>query len=470
MIPVTSFAGKRVALFGLGGSGRAAARALIAGGADLVAWDDDATALAAAAAEAIPTADLRHIDWSGIAALVLTPGVPLTHPAPHWSVGLARNAAVAVIGDIELYCRERRRTAPDAPFIAITGTNGKSTTTALTAHLFASAGYESELGGNIGTAILSLNPPRAGRAHVIECSSYQIDLAPTLDPSVGILLNLSEDHLDRHGSMQNYAAIKERLVAGVPADGTAVIGVDDNWCQAVADRLEQHGKRVVRVSVRRPLADGLYVEAEQILQASGGATRMIAQIGGIGSLRGAHNAQNAACAAAAALALGLDAAAIQRGLRSFPGLAHRMEEVGRHGGVLFVNDSKATNADAAARALASFEDIFWIAGGKPKTGGITALAGYFPRIRKAYLIGEAAEEFAATLDGQVPHVIAGTLARAVELAAQDAAGAGLPQPVVLLSPACASFDQFRNFEIRGTAFRDLVQALPGRSAASAPPR
>ncbi len=300
---------------------------------------------------------------------MLAPGVPLTHPAPHWTVGMARSAGVEVIGDIELFCRERRLRAPDAPFVAITGTNGKSTTTALIAHLLASAGYEAQIGGNIGTAILSLEPPQTGRVHVIECSSYQIDLAPSLDPSVGILLNVTEDHLDRHGTLDHYAAVKERLVAGVQAGGTAIVGVDDKWCAATADRIERAGKRVVRVSVRRPLPDGLYVEAEQIMLAAGGTARAIARLGGIGSLRGVHNAQNAACAAGAALAHGLSAEQIQDGLRSFPGLAHRMEQVGRIGRVLFVNDSKATNADSAAQALACFPDIFWIAGGKPKTGG-----------------------------------------------------------------------------------------------------
>jgi UDP-N-acetylmuramoylalanine--D-glutamate ligase len=461
MIPVTTYAGKRVAVFGLGGSGLASCLALLAGGAEVIAFDDNARALGLAQEAGVPTADLRQIDWSGVAALVLAPGVPLTHPAPHWTVGMARNAAVEVIGDIELYCRERRRNAPQSPFIAITGTNGKSTTTALIAHLFAAAGYEAEPGGNLGPAILSLQPPRAGRVHVIECSSFQIDLAPTLDPAVGILLNVSEDHLDRHGTFANYAAIKERLVAGVPPSGTAIVGVDDNIGQAVADRLEQAGKRVVRVSVRRPLANGLYVEAEQIMLATGGTARAIAHVGGIGSLRGAHNGQNAAAAAGAALALGLSQDAIQRGLRSFPGLAHRMEEVGRKGGVLFVNDSKATNADAAARALSSFSDIFWIAGGKPKAGGITTLAPYFPRIRKAYLIGEAAAEFAATIEGHAPYDMAETLDRAVERAARDAAASGLPEPVVLLSPACASYDQFPNFEIRGAAFRDAVRVLLG---------
>jgi len=461
MVPVTAFAGKKVAIFGLGGSGVASASALLAGGTDVICWDDSAEAVAKATSAGIPSGDLRQVDWKRISALVLAPGVPLTHPAPHWTVRLARAAGVEVIGDIELFCRERRARAATAPFIAITGTNGKSTTTALVAHLLRSAGRDAEIGGNIGTAILSLAPPDQTRAHVVECSSYQIDLAPTLDPSVGILLNITEDHLDRHGTLAHYAAVKERLAIGVQEDGIAIIGVDDVWCAAVADRIEQAGKKVMRVSVRRPLPVGLYVENETIMRGADGAACAIAKIGGIGSLRGMHNAQNAACAAGAALALGLSAQAIQRGLASFPGLAHRMEEVGRKARVLFVNDSKATNADSAAQALACFSDIFWIAGGRAKTGGIASLGSFFPRIRKAYLIGEAATDFAAELEGRVPHAVVGTLERAVERAAADAETSEMPEPVVLLSPACASFDQYRNFELRGDKFRELVRALPG---------
>ena len=461
MIPITTFAGKKVAVFGLGASGLISASALLAGGADIVAFDDDAASIAKASAAGIPTADLRQVDWAKIAALVLAPGVSLTHPAPHWVVQFARKANVEVIGDVELFCRERRQHAPSAPFVAITGTNGKSTTTALIAHLTAAAGMDAQLGGNIGTAILSLAPPSTGCVHVIECSSYQIDLAPSLDPSVGVLINLSEDHLDRHGTMKNYAAVKERLVSGVPDDGTAIIGVDDEWCHKIATRLAQAGKRVVQISLRRKLKDGLYVESGRILRAQDGQSSLIAELGGIGSLRGLHNAQNAACAAAATLALGLEPAAIQAGLRSFPGLVHRMEEVGRRGAVLFVNDSKATNADSAAQALACFHDIFWIAGGRPKTGGIESLRSFFPRIRKAYLIGEAADQFAATLADTVRHEITGTLDKALAAAARDAATSSAQEPVVLLSPACASFDQYRNFEVRGDAFRALVQALPG---------
>jgi UDP-N-acetylmuramoylalanine--D-glutamate ligase len=461
VIAITTLAGKKVAVFGLGASGLASASALLAGGADVIAFDDDAASVAKASAGGIPTSDLHNADWSKLAALVLAPGVPLTHPSPHWVVQLAGKAAVQVIGDIELFCRERRHHAPQAPFVAVTGTNGKSTTSALIAHLAASASMDAQLGGNIGTAILSLEPPRPSRVHVIECSSYQIDLAPSLDPSVGILINLTEDHLDRHGTMANYAAVKERLVAGVPHEGSAVIGVDDDWCRQIAGRLEQAGKQVKRISVRCKLSDGLYLDNNRIMRANSAEASPIAELGGIGSLRGLHNAQNAACATAAALALGIDPPAIQAGLRSFPGLPHRMEEVGRRRAVHFVNDSKATNADSAAQALACFADIFWIAGGRPKTGGIESLRSFFPRIRKAYLIGEAADQFAATLADTVPHEITGTLDKALAAAARDAAASSAAEPVVLLSPACASFDQYRNFEIRGDAFRALVEALPG---------
>ncbi len=461
MIPVTTFAGKKVAVFGLGSSGLLSARALATGGAEVIAFDDDGKKLSEARATGLKTRDLREIDWRTVAALILAPGVPLTHPVPHWSVALARKAQVEVIGDIELFCRERAKSTAQCPLVAITGTNGKSTTTALIAHLIKSAGRDAQMGGNIGVPVLALESFAPGRAYVLEVSSYQIDLAPSLNASVGILLNVTEDHLDRHGTMANYAAIKERLPAKVEAGGTAVIGVDDDYTRAAADRIARAGKTVVRVSVLSPLRDGFYAEGSRIMRAAGGKTQAVADLAGIGSLRGTHSAQNAACAVAACLALRLELPAIQKGLASFPGLAHRMQQVGRKGNVLFVNDSKATNADSAAKALASFGEIFWIAGGKPKTGGITSLAEFFPRIRKAYLIGEAAADFAKTLDGKVPTEINGVLSAAVAAAARDAATSGLKEPVVLLSPACASFDQYPNFEVRGKAFTDLVLAIPG---------
>jgi UDP-N-acetylmuramoylalanine--D-glutamate ligase len=468
MIPITVFAGQKVAVFGLGNSGLLSARALVAGGAQVVCFDDDFNKVADAEAAGLDTLDFHNLDWSKIAALVLTPGVPLTHPAPHWAAALASKANVEIIGDIELFCLERTMSGANCPLVTITGTNGKSTTTALITHLLRDAGRDAQMGGNIGVPVLALQPFAPGRVYVLEVSSYQIDLAPSLKPTVGILLNISEDHLDRHGSMENYAALKTLLVAAVEPGGSAVIGVDDRFTRAAADRIERAGRPVVRVSVEAPLREGYYAEGSTIMRAREGKTYPVAQLAGIASLRGAHNAQNAACAVAACMALKLDPPEIQKGLVSFPGLAYRMQQVGHKptdlGSVLFVNDSKATNADSAAKALASFDDIFWIAGGKPKTGGITSLAEFFPRIRKAFLIGEAARDFARTLEGKVPYEICGVLSAAVNAAARDAQACGLKEPVVLLSPACASFDQYPNFEMRGKAFTDLVRAIPGISA------
>ncbi|MGM4880916.1 UDP-N-acetylmuramoyl-L-alanine--D-glutamate ligase [Rhizobium leguminosarum] len=458
MIPVTTLKDRKVALFGLGGSGFATARALISGGAEVTAWDDNPDSVAKAAAEGIRTEDLHNIDWSQQTLFVLSPGVPLTHPKPHWTVDLARAAGVDIVGDVELFVRERRAHAPDCPFIAITGTNGKSTTTALVAHILRSSGYDTQLGGNIGTAVLTLDPPRGERFYVVECSSYQIDLAPTLNPSAGILLNLTPDHLDRHGMMQHYADIKERLVAG---SDVAIVGVDDSHSALIADRVQRAGVKVVRISRRNVVADGIYAEGTKLIQAAGGAMLPFADLDGIQTLRGSHNAQNAAAAVAACLAVGVSADDIRAGLASFPGLKHRMQPVGQRGRVVFINDSKATNADAAAPALSSYDRIYWIAGGLPKAGGITTLAPYFPRIAKAYLIGEAAAEFAATLGEAVPYEISGTLERAVAHAAADAERDENVASAVMLSPACASFDQYKNFEVRGDAFVGHVAALDG---------
>ncbi|MCV0350630.1 MAG: UDP-N-acetylmuramoyl-L-alanine--D-glutamate ligase [Nitratireductor sp.] len=458
MIPASVFKGRNVALFGLGGSGIATARALVAGGAVVTAFDDNPESVARAAGEGVPTGDLRGIDWSAQDAFVLSPGVPLTHPRPHWSVELAQTAGVEIIGDVELFARERQAHAPDAPLVAITGTNGKSTTTALIAHILADAGRDTQMGGNIGRAVMTLDAPQPERHYVVECSSYQIDLAPTLDPSVGILLNLSPDHLDRHGSFENYAAIKERLVA---KSGLAIVGVDDPDCRRIADRLAEAGRRVERISSTSRLDDGFYLDGLALMRAVNGVAEQLATLEGIGSLRGAHNAQNALAALAACLECGLSLEEIQAGFNSFPGLAHRMEQVARKGRVLFVNDSKATNADAAERALSSFERIYWIAGGLPKDGGIETLKSLFPRVAKAYLVGEAAPAFAATIGEATAFEISGTIDKAVDHAARDAAGDPAPEAVVLLSPACASFDQFRNFEVRGDAFRDAVRSLAG---------
>ncbi|WP_425086655.1 UDP-N-acetylmuramoyl-L-alanine--D-glutamate ligase [Stappia sp.] len=459
MISATSFADRDVALFGLGASGLSAAHALKSGGARVHAFDDMPERRQTAISSGIPVVDLKSANWSVFDALVLAPGVPLTHPTPHWSVNLARQQGIPVIGDIELFCRERQTHAPDAPFVAITGTNGKSTTTALISHCLAHAGHDVAMGGNIGVPILDLLPPARGRVHVVECSSYQIDLAPSLDPSIGVLLNITADHLDRHGSLEHYAAVKERLIAG---SRLAVVGVDDGLSAAIADRAEQAGVETLRLCVRHPVTHGVYAEGSKLYVAEDGAQREFYDLAPVTSLRGAHNAQNAAAAVAVCRALGLTDKAIHAGLACFPGLAHRMQVVARDGQVLFVNDSKATNADAAERALTSFERIHWIAGGRAKAGGIASLAPHFPRIAKTYLIGEAAEDFAGVLEGHVPYERLGTLQAAVEAAARDAAAdarAHGGEAVVLLSPACSSFDQFPDFEARGRAFVEAVRRI-----------
>lgn len=462
MIRVTTFAGRKVALFGLGASGSAAAHALMEGGARVCAWDDSSAARAASAQAGLALCDLAAANWSEFAALVLAPGVPLTHPEPHWTARMAREAGVEIIGDVELFCRERARVCPSSPFVAITGTNGKSTTTALLAHLLASAGRDVAMGGNIGTPILALPPPAAGRVHVIELSSFQVELTPSLAPTVGVLLNLTPDHLDRHGTMSRYAAIKERLVASAQC---AVVGLDDAFSRAIADRAKGRPSILVEVfSVRERVPGGWFADGARLVSeaAWAGFQGTFADLDGIATLRGRHNAQNALAASIVALRLGVPAAELMQALAAFPGLPHRMEEVGRRGRVLFINDSKATNADSTEKALAAFpRDIFWIVGGKPKEGGIASLKSYFPRITKAYLIGAAADAFAQTLGTDVPYERCGTLAAATAAAAADADRSTGSEPVVLLSPACASYDQFKNFEHRGDEFRRLVAALPG---------
>ncbi len=460
MTPITCFAGRHVALFGLGSSGLDAARALLAGGATVAAWDDKEASREKAAAAGIAIVDLHHADWSGFAAFVLAPGVPLTHPQPHWTVPLAQAAGVAIIGDVELFCRERAAIAPDARFVAITGTNGKSTTTALTAHLFREFGYAVAMGGNIGTPVLQLPPPSRERVHVIECSSFQIDLAPSIQPTAGILMNLTPDHLDRHGTMANYAAIKGRLVAH---SQTAIVSVDDPDSAAIAQGLSFEGRGVETISVAgRMVAQGITLDGTVLMRHRDMQATPIANLADIAALRGAHNAQNAA---AAILALGDDARdlpRLQAALRSFPGLAHRMEQIASRDGVIFVNDSKATNADAAEKALLAFPRVHWIIGGKAKEGGIEPLRPLFGRVAKAYLVGAAADLFAATLEGAVPFEQCGTIEVATKRAAADARAevesTGVDQ-VVLLSPACASQDQFSDFEQRGERFRECVRTL-----------
>jgi len=484
MIAVPGFEGRRVAVFGLGRSGITAARALHAGGAIPVLWDDGVSGRMQAEAEGFVLEDLTTADWSGFAALILSPGAPLTHPKPHWTVDKARAAAVPVIGDIELFARALDA-VPDAvrpKVVAITGTNGKSTTTALIGWVLEQAGLKVRIGGNIGIGVLALPAPAEVEVYVIETSSYQLDLTTGFAPDVAILTNVSPDHLDRHGGMEGYVAAKKRLFQTMSPEKVALVGVDDDWGWSVVNDLNARRLRLSTITTRTPpeLIDptgGVPVDQvvarlpdqaaafDQgrfiIVDATGGRLVadgvFIADLSGARSLPGRHNAQNAAFAYAAARAMGVSHEAAMQGLMTFPGLAHRMEDVGHLGPVRFINDSKATNADAARQALLSYPTVFWIAGGRAKAGGIHDLADLFPRVARAYLIGEAADDFAATL-GDTPHVVSRTMEAAVAAASADASAAG-GDAVVLLSPACASFDQYPDFEARGEAFRAAVLAL-----------
>jgi UDP-N-acetylmuramoylalanine--D-glutamate ligase len=464
MIPARAFANCDVAVFGLARSGLSSVVSLQAGGARIVAWDDNADARAQAERAGARIVPFEAWNWDALKALILSPGVPLTHPAPHPVVARARAAQVETIGDVELFAREIRpdRNKPGrAPVIAITGTNGKSTTTALIGHILASCGFAAEIGGNIGKPVLDLAPPNGRTIYVLETSSYQIDLAPGLVPDIAVLTNIAPDHIDRHGSMETYCAVKARLLEQTSAEGHVIVGVDDPHSAAIHTRLAARvGAEAVPVSVGKVLGRGIFAVDGTLYDAWGSRAARTMDLASAARLPGAHNWQNAALAYAATRNFVRDARSIVAAIASFPGLAHRLEEVGRRGNVHYVNDSKATNADAAARALACFSDIFWIAGGKAKEGGIESLAPYFPRIRRAYLIGAAAEEFARTLNGRVPFVLSRTLDKALAQASADAHAAQSAAPVVLLSPACASFDQFRDFEHRGEIFRAMVGALP----------
>lgn len=463
MIPVTTFAGRDVAVLGAGLSGLATARALDAGGADVVVWDDKLRARDEAEAAGFAVRDLPAANFSRFDAIVLTPGIPLTHPEPHWGVRKAKGAGIEVVGDVELFFRERAKSSAGSKVIAITGTNGKSTTTALVAHLLEAGGKLVALGGNIGKAVLDLDAFTPDITYVLELSSYQIDLTPSLKPDAAALLNITPDHLDRHGTIENYAAIKARIFTQLNPEGTAVIGVDDEPCRAIADGL-RGPFAVKRIAVGHAVETGVWIDGGVLREMDRGDQVACLDLAGIGSLRGAHNWQNAAAAYTLARAMGLDSAAIQQGLKSFAGLAHRMEQVAHVGKVLFVNDSKATNADAAGKALGSFNNIYWIVGGRAKEGGLAGLEAFYSRIARAYLIGEAVDDFAQQLGDAVAHVTCGSLDRAVAKAAHDASRSEASEPVVLLSPACASFDQFENFVKRGDAFREQVMRLDGATS------
>lgn len=445
-----SYQHKNIAVFGLGKSGMATARQLHLGAAHVYVWDDNETRRQAALEAGLIVQDLTANSWPEAEALVLSPGVPLTHPAPHPIVSLAKKAGAAVIGDIEIFLQEKKA----GRIIGVTGTNGKSTTSALIHHLLASAGKSTALGGNIGTPVMDLPELDPEGCYVLELSSYQLDLTPSWQADVAVLLNITPDHLDRHGDMEGYAAVKKRIFQQQDENGVAIINIDDPLCEHIATCLAIHGKgKLIPISTITPVDGGVSVIDGRLEDRSSRDQSWTMDISEAGSLRGRHNWQNAAAAVAAARSVGLTPDEIRSGLQSFGGLSHRMEEVGRCDGILFINDSKATNAEAAEKALTSFDNIFWIAGGRQKAGGIASLAPQFNRIREAFLIGEAADQFAETLQGTVPYRNCGDLTNAVQQAAKAAKQAGHESSVVLLSPAAASFDQFASFEARGDAFR-----------------
>lgn len=463
MIKATTFKGRRVAVFGLGRTGVSAALSLQASGAEVWAWDDRDTARDAAKAEGVSIHDLTDVDWTTVDEFVLSPGVPHYLPEPHWTAVAAIAASVPIICDIEILAREinARPEGARPKVIAITGTNGKSTTTALIGHILKALGKDAQIGGNIGRGVLDLDRMHSGTHYVIELSSYQLERTHSLRANAAVFLNLSPDHIDRHGTMEVYGQAKQVVFNNQTSDDTVVIGVDDDYGKSLTTELKaRNGRRIIPISAKRALGHGVCALGGQLVDRTGRNGRVVCDLVGAKALEGDHNAQNAAAAYAAVSSLGIEARFIGEAILTFPGLEHRMETIGSIGCVRFVNDSKATNAEAVRQALSSYNNIFWIAGGVAKDGGIEPLMDLKNHIHKAYLIGEAAEDFAATLDiVSVDHKVSGQLKMALVHAAHDALASGLKDPIVLLSPACASFDQFKNFEIRGDAFRDEVHQL-----------
>ncbi|HEX2580369.1 MAG TPA: UDP-N-acetylmuramoyl-L-alanine--D-glutamate ligase [Dongiaceae bacterium] len=447
--------GKTYAVLGLGRTGRAASVALKESGARVWAWDDNPAARAELGHE-MPAINLRDCNWRQVEALILSPGIPHTYPEPHPVVAAARQADIPILSDIELLFRA----CPEARYIGVTGTNGKSTVTALIAHLLASNGVTVQIGGNLGQAALSLLPLGRDGTYVLELSSYQLELTPSALCDIAVLLNLSSDHLARHGGWEGYIAAKKSILRPKGQGSMGIVGIDDAPTRTLLTELAGAGRALIGISGHGHVQGGVWVE-DSVLRDD--RTGFAADIGKIATLPGTHNAQNAAASYAAASAAGLASEAIIAAMRTYPGLAHRQEIVGRIGGVAYVNDSKATNADAAGKALACYSDIYWLVGGRAKEGGLAGLASFYPRIRRAYLFGEAEEAFAATLEGEVEFQRCGDLAKAFACAHRDAQRAG--QGVVLLSPACASWDRYANFEARGDHFRALVADCQRKGAA-----
>lgn len=452
MIVPHAYAGKRVYILGLGKTGVAVAAALAAAGANIWCDDDSEPARRAAAAAGYPLGNREAIDWKALDALHISPGIPTDFPAPHPLVSQAQKHNVPIIGDLDLLAAAR----PQDTFIGITGTNGKSTTTALVGHIFRQAGIPSSVAGNIGTAALSLDISTVPQTMILEVSSYQLALNRTPHYYTAALLNITPDHLDRHGGMAGYVAAKKLIFNNQSANDVAIVCIDTPDAAAIANSLPQ--KNLIRVSTRQRPDRGVFVADGILWDNRSGTPIRLADLHQAERLRGQHNYENAAVAATIALANGIAPAVIAASLLNFPGLAHRQEFIAKHNGILFINDSKATNAEATHPALLAYDNIYWILGGKAKDGGINSLIPLFPKIRHAFGIGAAANDFGALLtEHRVPFTLSVTLDQAVrDAVAAATADAVLGEKVILLSPACASFDQFASFEARGDAFRAIV--------------
>ncbi len=460
MIVVNEFADKQVAVFGLGRTGLSVIMSLQAGGASVIAWDDAAEAREDASKVGAVIMDPSGWNWLRIEILVLSPGIPLTDPEPHDIVVRARHADVPVMGDMELFARAVNASGKDVKIVAVTGTNGKSTTTSLIAHLLSRSGIEPRVGGNMGVPVLDLDPPEDGAIYLLEVSSYQADLIESLRLDIVVFLNLTPDHLNRHGDMAGYMKAKMRLVDRLTSSGKAVIGASSRPTQELCTKFTLSRKEaLIAISSEQVLGEGVFVVGGLLYDGTLPNAEKIADLGAIASLAGRHNWENAAAAYAVCHILGVERSRFQPAFESFEGLPHRSQAVAKLDKVLFVNDSKATNLEATSKAISAFDDVYWIAGGQGKGEDFSRLQGLFPNIRRAYLIGEAAGDIAAALDGEVDYVEAETLERAIALAASEARASKAARPVVLLSPACASFDQYRDFEERGEAFGKLARDL-----------
>ncbi len=470
MILLPDMKKKNVGVFGLGLSGLATCEALAASGASVYSFDEKAEAREKTMDTEYRAEHPKNWPWRELEAVVISPGVPLTHPKPHPIVKKARMEKKPVIGDTELFARainalpdrERPRIA------AITGSNGKSTTTALIGHMLREGGEDVHVGGNIGEAIMALPAPDRHAIYVLELSSFQLDLTHSLRVNAAVFLNLTQDHLERHGDMEGYFAAKSRIFRNQTDADVAIVGVDDAWGERACTELTAAGRaRVIPVSAGATLGRGVYALDGAIYYNLDGKTTKAGDLANARALKGAHNQQNVAAALAATQYFGASPAVAMKAASSFVSLPHRMEEAARLGKTLFINDSKATNAEAAARSLAAFDDVFWIAGGKAKDGGLTPLLEQLGNIRKAYLIGEAAEAFSEQLKGRTATKKSNTLKRAVADAFRDAEASDAPAPTVVLAPACASYDQFKSFEDRGDQFKAIVgdlQSADGEAA------